>query len=134
VLSVAGIAVSIAAPAEHYASPPLSQELIRSNWNSAYVNQSSYAFAFGIPVAMFGIAGYSLLALLEYLRYRMLAALFAGLGLIYAIYLTHIEAHILRVWCFSCVTSLVLIAAITLLAFADGLSGANPLERPGHRA
>lgn len=120
--------------AEHYANPPLSHELLSSSWNSAFVNQSSYALAFGIPVALLGIVGYSLLALLEYLRYRMLAALFAGIGLIYAIYLTHIEAHILRVWCLSCVSSLVLISAITLLAFADGLSGANPLERPGHRA
>jgi vitamin-K-epoxide reductase (warfarin-sensitive) len=130
---VAGIAVSFVALAEHYASPPLALDLIRSNWNSAYVNQSSYALAFGVPVATLGILGYSLLGLLEYLRYRMLTALLAGMGLIYTLYLTHIEAHVLRVWCLSCVGSLILIAAITFLAFVDGLSGSNPLAHRGYR-
>jgi vitamin-K-epoxide reductase (warfarin-sensitive) len=119
---------------EHYTTAPQLHDLVRSGWSSAYVNQSPYATAYGIPVALLGIAGYSLVTLLEFLHYRMLAAVLAGIGLIYALYLTHVEAHILHMWCFSSLASLLLIAAITLLAFVDSLSGPNPLQHPGHRA
>jgi vitamin-K-epoxide reductase (warfarin-sensitive) len=43
----------------------------------------------------------------------------AGIGLAYALYLTNIEAHILRVWCVYCVSSLILIVLITFLAFGE---------------
>jgi vitamin-K-epoxide reductase (warfarin-sensitive) len=70
----------------------------------------------GIPVAVIGIAGYFLLGALALRRaYRSLLAV-ALPGLAFSIYLAHIEAHVLGVWCVYCVASLGVILAISLLA------------------
>src|ERR1035438_5005970 len=116
ILSVAGIVVSCFALAAHYAAPVQPIDLLGSRWNSAYVNQSSYAEVHGIPVAMLGIAGYALLVILALLRRRVLTVYFSGIGIAYALYLTDIEAHILQVWCVYCVTSLLLIILIAMFA------------------
>ena len=116
ILSVAGIVVSCFALAAHYAAPVQPIDLLGSRWNSAYVNQSSYAEVHGIPVAMLGIAGYALLVILALLRRRVLTVYFSGIGIAYALYLTDIEAHILQVWCVYCVTSLLFIILIAMFA------------------
>jgi vitamin-K-epoxide reductase (warfarin-sensitive) len=76
VLGVVGIGVSFLALAAHYAAPVQQIDVLRSgsNWNSAYVNQSPYAEVHGVPVAVFGIAGYLLLVVLALLRRRVLMA------------------------------------------------------------
>lgn len=117
VLAAAGIVVSFLALAAHYAAPVQPVDLLHSNWNSAYVNQSPYAEIHGWPVAVLGIAGYALLVLLALLRRRVLMVYFASFGLAYALYLTNVEAHVLHVWCVYCVSSLILIILITFLAF-----------------
>ena len=121
VLGIVGIGVSFLALAAHYAAPVQQIDVLRSgsNWNSAYVNQSPYAEVHGVPVAVFGIAGYAQLVVLALLRRKMLTAYSDGIGLAYALYLTNIEAHILRVWCVYCVSSLMLIVLITFLAFGE---------------
>jgi vitamin-K-epoxide reductase (warfarin-sensitive) len=118
VLAFAGIVVSCLALAEHYGPAAQPIDLLRSGWNSAYVNQSPYAEVHGIPVAVLGIAGYALLVMLALIRRRVLTVIFAGFGLAYGFYLTNIEAHMLHVWCVYCVSSLILILLITFLAFA----------------
>jgi uncharacterized membrane protein len=40
----------------------------------------------------------------------------AAAGLVFALYLTYIEAYVLTTWCILCLTSLALIASITALA------------------
>jgi uncharacterized membrane protein len=45
---------------------------------------------------------------------RLLTA--AAAGLVFALYLTYIEAYVLTTWCILCLTSLALIASITALA------------------
>jgi vitamin-K-epoxide reductase (warfarin-sensitive) len=80
------------------------------------VNQSPYAELDGIPVAMLGIMGYALLAILALLRHRVLTVYCAGFGFAYAFYLTNIEAHILRVLCVYCVSSQILIFLIAMIA------------------
>jgi uncharacterized membrane protein len=117
VLSVAGIVVSCFGLAAHYSTPVQPIDLLSSRWNSAYVNQSSYAEVHGIPVALLGIAGYALLVILALLRRRVLTVYFAGIGVAYAFYLTNIEAHILQVWCVYCVSSQILILLIAMFAF-----------------
>ncbi len=119
VLAVIGIVVSCLALTQHYGAPPQPVDLTHSVWNSAYVNQSSFASAFGIPVAFLGVVGYLLLAVLALLRRVVLTVYFAGIGLAYGFYLTNIEAHILHVWCVYCVASLILIVLIVFLAFAS---------------
>jgi vitamin-K-epoxide reductase (warfarin-sensitive) len=118
VLAAAGIVVSCLALAVHYGPPAQPIDLTHSAWNSAYVNQSSFATAYGIPVAVLGVAGYLLLAVLALRRRVVLTVYLAGIGLAYGLYLTNIEAHILHVWCVYCVVSLILTVAIAVLAFA----------------
>jgi vitamin-K-epoxide reductase (warfarin-sensitive) len=117
VLAIGGIAVSSLALAGHYATRVEPIDVVNSNWNSAYVNQSPSAEVYRIPVAALGIAGYALLAVLALLRRRALTVCFAGMGLAYALYVTSIEAQILRVWCAYSVSSLILITLIIFLAF-----------------
>ena len=116
VLAVAGIGVSSFALAARYAAPAQPIDLLRSHWNSAYVNQSSYAEVHGVPGSVLDIAGYALLMMLALLRRRVLTVYSAGIGVAYALYLTKIEAHILHVWCAYCVSSLILIVLIAFLA------------------
>jgi len=72
-------------------------------------------------VALIGILGYCvLLALATIYRAKaevslmLLVASLAGLG--FALYLTYVEAFVLAVWCILCLSSLALIAAITVLS------------------
>jgi len=126
VLAVAGIVVSSLALAEHYAAPAQPIDLLRSDWNSAYVNQSSYAEVHGVPVSILGIAGYAVLVVLALLRRRVLTVYSAGIGVAYALYLTNIEAHILHVWCVYCVSSLILIVLIAVLALGELIFDPTP--------
>lgn len=129
VLAIAGICVSFLALAAHYAGPEQQIDVLRSgsNWNSAYVNQSPYAEVHGVPVADFGIVGYTLLVVLALLRRRVLTVYSAGIGVAYALYLTNIEAHILLTWCVYCGLSLILIVLIAFLAFGDLIFSSTPL-------
>jgi len=71
---------------------------------------------YGVPVAALGIAGYLLIAVLALMRRRGFSLVAALAGMAFALYLTHIEASVLGVWCLYCVISQGVIAAITLLA------------------
>ena len=115
VLAAAGIGVSALALREHYRTEGDSPCSINDRWDCGIVNHSPYAMLAGIPVAALGIAGYLLMAALAWRRaYRfVLAAALAGLA--YSLYLAHIEAHVLGVWCIYCVISLGIISLITLL-------------------
>lgn len=121
VLGIAGILVSFLALVAHYDAPVQQIDVLRSgsHWNSAYVNQSAYAEVHGLPVAVFGIAGYGLVVVLALLRRKALTVYSTGIGVAYALYLTNIEAHILQAWCVYCVSSLILIVLIAFLAFGD---------------
>lgn len=138
VLALAGIVVSVLALRVHYTTGTEPCD-INSHWDCGTVNRSSYATVDGIlwhirasrhpddvtgpaprtgsPVATLGIIGYALIALFAFFRQRALTLLFALGGLAFALYLSHIEAHVLEVWCLYCVISQTLIAIITLLAF-----------------
>jgi uncharacterized membrane protein len=76
---------------------------------------------FGIPDALIGILGYSLLLTLVTLYrtkaetpFMLLVASTAGLG--FALYLTYIEKFVLATWCILCLSSLTLIVLITALS------------------
>ncbi len=129
VFGIAGIVVSFLALAERDAVPVQRIEVLLSgsNWNCAYVNQSPYAEVHGIPVAVFGIAVYTLLVVLALLRRRVLTVYAAGIGLAYGLYITNIEGHILRVWCVYGVSSLILIVLISFLAFGDLIFASTPI-------
>jgi uncharacterized membrane protein len=113
-----GVISSSLALREHYRTYGDSPCSINDKWDCGIVNHSPYAILLGIPVADIGIAGYLLLALLAWRRaYRvLLAASLLALG--FSLYLAHIEAHVLGVWCIYCVASLGVVVLITLLVMA----------------
>jgi len=114
-LAIAGIVVSSLALKVHHdtGSEPCR---INDKWDCGVVNHSPFAVIHGVPVAAIGIAGYLLIAVLGFLRFRVWLLLTALLGLAFALYLTNIEAHVLEVWCLYCVISQAIIAVVTLLA------------------
>ncbi len=116
-LALAGIIVSTLALREHYRTEGIAPCSINDKWDCGVVNKSDYAMLFGkIPVAGIGIAGYLLLGILGGLRWYRLLLLASIPGLAFSLYLAHIEASILEVWCIYCVISLGLISTITLLS------------------
>ena len=136
-LGLAGIVVSSLALHAHYVTGVQPCD-INSHWDCGTVNRSSYATVDGIvwhlrasrhpddvtgpaprtgfPVATLGIIGYALIALFAFFRQRALTLLFALGGLAFALYLSHIEAHVLEVWCLYCVISQGIIALLLLLS------------------
>jgi uncharacterized membrane protein len=76
---------------------------------------------FGLPVALLGIVGYSLiLALATAYRNKaetpviLLITSLAGLG--FSLYLTYVEGFVLHAWCILCLTSLGLIFSESVLS------------------
>lgn len=118
ILAVAGIVVSFLALAAHFGTPADPLDLLRANWNSAYVNQSAYAEIRGVPAAILGILAYTLLAILALLRRTVLTVYIAGAGLVYALYFVDVQAHILQVWCPYHVLSLAVMFLIAIVSFA----------------
>ncbi len=114
-LALAGILVSVLALRVHYStdSAPCS---INEKWDCGIVNHSPYAVMYGVPVAAIGIAGYLLVLVLAWLRRRGLLLVATMIGMGFALYLTHIEAKVLGVWCVYCVTSQGIIAALLLFS------------------
>lgn len=115
ILAVLGLVAASAALHEHYntGTSPCS---INDRWDCGVVNHSPYAVLAGVPVAAIGIGGYLLLLALAWKKARRALLGFAVVGLAFSLYLSHIEASILGVWCIYCVFSLVMISLITLSA------------------
>jgi vitamin-K-epoxide reductase (warfarin-sensitive) len=114
-LALVGFIASSLALREHYRtdSSPCS---INERWDCGIVNHSPFAMLAGVPVAAIGMAGYVFLAVLALKRAYRLFLLAAVVGLSFSIYLAHVEAHILGVWCVYCVASLAAISLLTLLS------------------
>ena len=127
-LALLGMAAASLALREHYREEGDSPCSINERWDCGIVNHSRYAVIAGVPVAVIGIAGYIALAGLAFARqYRFaLAAALGGLG--FSLYLAHIEAHVLGVWCIYCVISLGIISAISLVLL--GIVMADLISRP----
>lgn len=106
---------------------------ISAVFSCTVVNTSDYARILGIPVAHLGIAGYSILftagALLFFLgptvsieRFLVFAS---GAAVVFSLYLTAIEAFVLRVFCPTCLAS----QTVILLIFIWSVSLTTKEER-----
>ena len=120
-LALAGIAVSAVSLQRHYAKSASAFCDFGERFNCDIVNRSEYSTVMGIPVAAIGVAGYAVLfALATFYRARMQTPirllLLSLAGLLFALYLTYVEGHVLETWCILCLSSLALITGITLLA------------------
>jgi vitamin-K-epoxide reductase (warfarin-sensitive) len=117
-LAVLGIAASSLALREHYRTYGESPCSINDKWDCGIVNHSPYAIIWGVPVADIGIAGYLLMGVLAFKRAYRLLLVAALMGLGFSLYLAHVEAHILGVWCVYCVASLGVISLMSILILA----------------
>ena len=129
-MSLIGAAVSGVALQRHYAKSATTYCDLAEKFNCDTVNRSEYSSIEGIPVAAIGVAGYGVLFALsafwkarQETPNRLLVASIAGLA--FALYLTYIEAYLLTTWCILCVTSLIVIALISVLAIVIKLRGAK---------
>jgi uncharacterized membrane protein len=121
VLALAGVVVSSVSLFHHYGTSQTNYCDFGASFNCDIVNRSVYSTVLGIPDALIGILGYGTLFVLAAF-YRMkaempfiiLGASTAGLG--FALYLTYIEKFVLATWCILCLSSLMLIVLITVLA------------------
>jgi uncharacterized membrane protein len=94
-----------------------------------YVQASRYAELFGVPVAVYGVAGYATLLVLGLAglqpgfaadrRVSVLLALLATVGFGFSLYLTAIELFVLHAICRWCVASAVIMTVTWLLSLAD---------------
>jgi uncharacterized membrane protein len=128
ILAVVGMSLASFALREHYRTDT-SPCSINERWDCGIVNHSPYAVFLGVPVAVIGIAGYLLMAIVAFRRaYRLLLALVL-IGLGFSLYLTHIEARVLGVYCIYCVGSLGTISLMALLVLGTvvvkGLKGSS---------
>jgi uncharacterized membrane protein/mono/diheme cytochrome c family protein len=136
VLAMLGIVVSFLALREHYRTDT-SPCSINEKWDCGVVNQSPYAVLGGVPVAAIGIAGYGVIALLALRRKARWLATVVLMGLGFALYLTYVEAYVLKVWCVFCVASLTIISLISILSIILALrnrrrpdeSRSSPIEK-----
>src|SRR5689334_23972845 len=113
-LCLTGVLISGLALGEHYNTKP-SPCSINDKWDCGTVNHSPYATLLGVPVAMIGMLGYSLISSLAG-RLPRATALLGLLALLFSLRLTWIEWKILGVWCIYCVSSQIIIGIVFLLA------------------
>jgi vitamin-K-epoxide reductase (warfarin-sensitive) len=120
-LALAGVSVSSVSLSQHFSKSKTAYCDFGEGFNCDIVNRSTYSVVLGIPVALIGILGYlALLALATLYRTKAetpaILLLGSSAGLAFAAYLTYIEAFVLATWCILCLSSLVLIFVIELLA------------------
>src|SRR5580692_2607969 len=120
-LAAAGMIVSAVSLQRHYAKSATKFCDVGERFNCDIVNRSEYSSLMGIPVAGIGVAGYGMILVLATVwrsrretPLRLLVAALAGLG--FALWLTYVEGYVLETWCILCLSSLGLIAGITILA------------------
>jgi uncharacterized membrane protein len=131
-LAFAGMGVSSVSLYHHYGTSKSSFCDFGNSFNCDMVNRSIYSSVAGIPVALIGMVGYTVVLLLS-TAYKgkaetpvlLLLASLAGLG--FALYLTYVEAFVLAVWCVLCLGSFALIILIA------GLSASLFLKAHGER-
>ena len=90
------------------------------------VRASSFAHLFGLPLPAFGVANYTVLALLIFAEGLVSARLGRAIqravvgiscaGFLFSIYLTSLEAFVIHAWCAWCVVSALVVTGIFILS------------------
>jgi uncharacterized membrane protein len=128
-LAIAGIFDSGLALRIHYqdpaAAPPCA---VTEKFDCGIVNHSRYAElpprtfdeapnskGIHIPIALLGIIGYGLIAVLALTKQYWLTLQAAEIGFAFAAFLSYLEAYVLEKWCIYCLWSMCIISAILLL-------------------
>ena len=92
------------------------------------VQASPYAELFGVPVALYGVAGYAALFLVSLAALQPAAAarrrpdvalaVLASIGFAFTLYLTALELFVIHAFCRWCLGSAAIITAVWILALA----------------
>ena len=121
ILSITGVILSAVSLQRHYAKSETNFCDFSQKFSCDIVNRSEYSEVAAIPVAGIGVAGYIALFLFSTLwksrsrtPTRLLAVAVAGL--LFALYLTYVEAYELKAWCILCLASQLVIFLITVAA------------------
>ena len=126
-LAIAGLVVSVLALKVHNmdpnAAPPCA---VSEHWDCGAVNHSRFAVfpprsfdeapnAKGhLPVAIVGIAGYGLIAVLALFGRLWIVLHLSEFGFMCACFLSYLEAYVMEKWCIYCLWSQVLITLILI--------------------
>lgn len=115
IIALLGLLVSSYLAVEYVSNGPI---LCVQGGGCDAVRASSYAHMLGLPTPLYGVAFYILLEIgaillvpgrhLKYLRWGLTAL--TGAGLAMSLWLTYIEAFILKAWCTWCLASAILAA------------------------
>jgi uncharacterized membrane protein len=122
-LACVGILLSSVSLYHHLGSSKGSFCDLSQSFNCDLVNRSQYSTFHGLPVALIGIIGYSLILALATLYRRkaetpLILTAASGGAECFALYLTYLEGYVIHAWCILCLSSLVDITLIALLSIA----------------
>ena len=106
------------------------------------VRASAYSSLWGVPVPVFGVAGYALLAIVIFAEPLFTAALarlarfvflgMTGIGFLFSLYLDYLQAFVIHSYCAWCVASGIVMAALFALAIWNVVR-AGPEPEPAVR-
>lgn len=143
-LAVAGAVVSVLALRVHLQDPNVAPPCaVDEHWDCGAVNHSRFAVfpprSFDevpnstghLPVAVAGIAGYVVIALLALLRRDFWTFELSQIGLFLALGLTFLEKYVLQKWCIYCVWSQSIMGVIFLLSCVNWLVARRQSVRAG---
>ena len=125
ILSLFGLALSSYALYHHYSTTPGTFCNFSATISCDIVNRSLYSELWGVPVAVFGLFSYGMIALLALALLqgitdvwipRLQQVLSLG-ALVFSLYLTYVELFVLHAICPICVSSLIIVIATAALTF-----------------
>lgn len=120
-LSLAGLGISVYLLYTYTTNSPI----VCINAGCESVRNSPFANPFGIPMPLFGVLGYAFLIILtvfKTLQFSLekvltrLLFLASGAGFLFSVYLTGIEAFIIKKYCMWCLASAAIMTIIFLLS------------------
>lgn len=114
ILSVLGLFLSIYLSYTHFTNSETTFCLSGSGCD--LINNSAFSKVFGIPIPIFGLIGYLIIAFISYreLNQKKLNYLYflSLIGIAFSIYLTYLELFIIKAICSYCVISALIIVGI----------------------
>jgi vitamin-K-epoxide reductase (warfarin-sensitive) len=145
-LAIGGVVVSVLALRVHLQDPGEAPPCaVSEHWDCGAVNHSRFAVfpprGFDedpnskghVPVAVAGIAGYVLIAILALMGQDFLAFEAAQIGMFFALMLTFLEKYVLEKWCIYCVWSQSIVATAFVLSALNLWMGKRRIAREGLR-